>query len=217
MNLLCYALYAPPVTEVGLQSVNEHPRRIDSLPALDAMTITPLIGVTMLAAAYGGWAVRAEAASSSRGKPIALHVNWSVEHAPKGSTSTKNIEKRSLVTDAVVPSGANLKLFFPSKTGAHEFELLCTPKILEPPLLVTPDGKKVAGRFWIGCVFKRRDGVPLSSHPQMATWDNQEIGVEVRDNDGAGGKLLYRVMINPSTTQARIEQARAAQKVKNAP
>ena len=74
-----------------------------------------------------------------------------------------------------------------------------------------------AGRIWIGCVFKRRDGVPLSSHPQMATWDNQEIGVEVRDNDGAGGKLLYRVMINPSTTQARIEQARAAQKVKNAP
>jgi len=171
----------------------------------------------MLAPAYGGWAMRAEAASSTGGAPIALHVTWYVEHAPKGSTSTKNIEKRSLVTDAVVPSGANLKLFFPAKAGAHEYELNCTPKILKPPLMVTPDGKKVSGRFWIGCAFKRRDGVQLSSHPQMATWDNQEIGVEVRDNDGAGGKLLYRVMINPSTTQARIVQARAAQKAKNAP
>jgi hypothetical protein len=175
------------------------------------------VGVTVLAAVFGGWAIRAEAATARGGAPIALHVSWTVAHAPKGSTSTANIEKRSLVTDAVVPSGANLKLFFPSKSGAHEYELNCTPKVLAPPLPVMPDGQKMPGRFWIECVFKRRDGVALSYHPKLATWDNQQIGIEVGDNDGAGGKLLYRVMINPSTSKARIEQARAAQKVKNAP
>ncbi len=170
-----------------------------------------VLGLTALVAAYGGWTMRAEAAAATGGVPIALRVNWSVEHAPKGSTPTKGFERRYLVTDTIVPSGAALRLFFPSKSGAHEYELNCTPKVLSPPLVITPDGQKVSGRFWIECAFKRRDGVTLSYHPKLVTWDNQEIGIKVGENDGAGGKLVYRVMINPSTSKARIEQARAAQ------
>ena len=165
-----------------------------------------VIGLTALAATFAGWTMRAEAAALKGGVPIAMHVNWSVEHAPKGSTKPGDTEKRSLVTDTIVLSGGKLKLFFPSKSGAHEYELNCTPKVLNPPLRVTPDGKKVVGRIWIECTFKLRDGVPFSFHPKMVTWDNQDIGIEVGEKDGAGGKLRYRVMINPSTSKARIVQ-----------
>jgi beta-lactamase regulating signal transducer with metallopeptidase domain len=169
------------------------------------------VGLAIVVAAYGGWAMRAEAAAATSGMPIALHVTWSIEHASKDSGKDHVIAKTLLVTDIVVPSGKSFVLFYPATKTAHEYELSCTPKVL-PPLVTKPDGKKFPERFWIECAFKRRDGVTLPYHPKMATWDNQEIGVEVKESDGAGGKLVYHVMINPSTSKARIEQAQAAEK-----
>jgi bla regulator protein blaR1 len=167
------------------------------------------LGLTVLVLAYGGWSIRAEAAAAAGGVPIALHINWSVEFAPKGSTTPGDLQKRSLTTDTVVPSGANLQLFLTSPAGKREFELTCTPKVMEPPPGAKPSVP--IAQIWVGCEFKRQDG-SLFGSPQIITGDNKEASMEFGDSDGAGGKLLYRLTINPSTTEARVKQAQAAQK-----